>query len=220
MTAGLYVARTFLNPILSNLADPDKEKHEQARQRAKAHLERMNRRQQDDDDYDDDSSSSRRGPRVEELVLNEYENLVALEMVPPQDISVGFDGEFCHLCRTMLTCKWIAMDELTKLCRYRWPGYDHRGTQGVCHLSSDDASSLFARRAPSLSTFWRLAVWTTWVRQDHVGQGCRSRERSIVYQPAHFHFDREVVWRLQQDCQGRLLFSSQDAACHHFHRRN
>ncbi|KAM0252378.1 hypothetical protein ACHAQJ_007710 [Trichoderma viride] len=31
MTAGLYVARTFLNPILSNLVDPDKEKHEQAK---------------------------------------------------------------------------------------------------------------------------------------------------------------------------------------------
>lgn len=93
MTAGLYVARTFLNPILSNLADPDKEKHEQARRQAKAHLERMNRHREGDDEYDDDSSSKRR-PRAEELVLNEYENLVALEMVPPQDISVGFDGEF------------------------------------------------------------------------------------------------------------------------------
>ncbi|KAK7423786.1 mitochondrial dynamin GTPase Msp1 [Neonectria magnoliae] len=92
MTAGLYVARTFLNPILSNLADPDKEKHEQARRQAKAHLERLNRHRQAEDDYDDDDdSSSRRGPRAEDLVLNEYENLVALEMVPPQDISVGFD---------------------------------------------------------------------------------------------------------------------------------
>ncbi|KAH7022478.1 P-loop containing nucleoside triphosphate hydrolase protein [Ilyonectria destructans] len=91
MTAGLYVARTFLNPILSNLADPDKEKHDQARRQAKAHLERLNRQRQVDDGYDDDDSGSRRGPRVEELVLNEYENLVALEMVPPQDISVGFD---------------------------------------------------------------------------------------------------------------------------------
>ncbi|KAI5466552.1 P-loop containing nucleoside triphosphate hydrolase protein [Mariannaea sp. PMI_226] len=91
MTAGLYVARTFLNPILSNLADPDKEKHDQARRQAKAHLERLNRHRQADDEYDDDSGNSRRGPRPEELVLNEYENLVALEMVPPQDISVGFD---------------------------------------------------------------------------------------------------------------------------------
>ncbi|TQS32609.1 hypothetical protein Golomagni_07073, partial [Golovinomyces magnicellulatus] len=30
-------------------------------------------------------------PKVEELVLNEYENLIALEMVAPEDIHVGFD---------------------------------------------------------------------------------------------------------------------------------
>ncbi|KAJ6444221.1 ATPase family AAA domain-containing protein [Purpureocillium lavendulum] len=92
MTAGLYVARNFLNPILSNLADPDKEKHDQARRQAKAHLERLNRQRSLEQDDDDDVSGSRRGPRVEELVLNEYENLIALEMVAPQDIHVGFDG--------------------------------------------------------------------------------------------------------------------------------
>lgn len=96
MTAGLYVARNFLNPILSNLADPDKEKHEQARQRAKAHLERLNQRRRLEDG--DESNSSRRGPHVEELVLNEYENLIALEMVAPEDIPVGFDGVFCCAC--------------------------------------------------------------------------------------------------------------------------
>ncbi|EWZ82050.1 adenosinetriphosphatase [Fusarium oxysporum f. sp. lycopersici MN25] len=90
MTAGLYVARNFLNPILSNIADPDKEKHEQARRQAKAHLQRLNRHKKDGLDYGDDSDS-RTGPRPEDLVLNEYENLVALEMVPPEDISVGFD---------------------------------------------------------------------------------------------------------------------------------
>ncbi|PNP60920.1 hypothetical protein FNYG_14346 [Fusarium nygamai] len=90
MTAGLYVARNFLNPILSNIADPDKEKHEQARRQAKAHLERLNRHKKDGLDYGDDSDS-RTGLRPEDLVLNEYENLVALEMVPPEDISVGFD---------------------------------------------------------------------------------------------------------------------------------
>ncbi|KAF5531155.1 MSP1 AAA ATPase [Fusarium mexicanum] len=90
MTAGLYVARNFLNPILSNIADPDKEKHEQARRQAKAHLERLNRHKKDGLDYGDDNDS-RTGPRPEDLVLNEYENLVALEMVPPEDISVGFD---------------------------------------------------------------------------------------------------------------------------------
>lgn len=92
MTAGLYMARTFLNPILSGLADPDKEKHERARQQAKAHLERLNQRRQIEHSAEDESSGSRK-TRVEDLVLNEYENLIALEMVAPEDISVGFDGE-------------------------------------------------------------------------------------------------------------------------------
>ncbi|KAF4125309.1 AAA+-type ATPase, SpoVK/Ycf46/Vps4 family [Geosmithia morbida] len=90
MTAGIYVARTFLNPILSNLADPDKERQEQAKNQAKAHLERLNRRHRDNQDPDGDTSSgSRRG--VEDLRLNEYESLIALEMVAPEDIPVGFD---------------------------------------------------------------------------------------------------------------------------------
>jgi hypothetical protein len=99
MTAGLYIAKNFLNPILSNLADPDKEKHEQARQRAKAHLERINRqRNETDPNNDGDKSSLQQGQqRVEELVLNEYENLIALEMVSPEDIHVGFDGELTQI---------------------------------------------------------------------------------------------------------------------------
>lgn len=100
MTAGIYVARTFLNPILSNLADPEKEKQEQAKSQARAHLERLNRRQRDYDDPDGDTSSSRRGRRVEELPLNEYESLIAMEMVAPEDIPVGFDGELVHYGRS------------------------------------------------------------------------------------------------------------------------
>jgi ATPase family AAA domain-containing protein 1 len=93
MTAGIYVARTFLNPILGSLVDPEKEKQEQARQHAKAHLERLNRRQRLREDTDEDSTDTRSGQRVEELRLNEYENLIALEMVAPEDIPVGFDGK-------------------------------------------------------------------------------------------------------------------------------
>ncbi|KAK3192576.1 mitochondrial dynamin GTPase Msp1 [Lecanicillium sp. MT-2017a] len=92
MSAGLYIAKNFLNPILSNLADPDKEKHEQARQRAKAHLERINRRRNEaGSDNSGEGDDSQKDQRVEELVLNEYENLIALEMVSPEDIHVGFD---------------------------------------------------------------------------------------------------------------------------------
>lgn len=105
MTAGLYVARNFLNPILSNLADPDKEKHEQARRQAKAHLERLNRRRHADGA--DDDSGSKRGPQIEELVLNEYENLIALEMVAPEDIHVGFNGELVALQNKFLPTFWL-----------------------------------------------------------------------------------------------------------------
>lgn len=93
MTAGLYMARNLLTPMLSNLTDPDKEKHEQARRQAKAHLERLNRRRHNEEDADDSISGSWKEPFVEDLVLNEYENLIALEMVAPEDIHVGFDGE-------------------------------------------------------------------------------------------------------------------------------
>lgn len=92
MTAGLYVARNFLNPLLSNLADPDREKHEQARRQAKAHLERLNRRRIEGG-AGEGSDSSKTDPPVEELALNEYENVIALEMVAPEDIHVGFEGE-------------------------------------------------------------------------------------------------------------------------------
>lgn len=92
MGAGLYVFKTFMNPILSNLVDPEKEKQERTKNQAKAHLERLSRRQQRVDELDDESGGARRGPRLEDLQLNEYENLIALEMVAPEDIPVGFDG--------------------------------------------------------------------------------------------------------------------------------
>ncbi|KAG6002129.1 hypothetical protein E4U54_000951 [Claviceps lovelessii] len=89
MTAGLYVARSFLTPILNNLADPDKDKHEQTRRQAKAHLERINRHVEDKDtaSVNKEGTATR---KIRDLALNEYENLVALEMVSPEDIRVGF----------------------------------------------------------------------------------------------------------------------------------
>ena len=44
------------------------------------------------DDGDESATGSRKGARIEDLQLNEYENLVAMEVVAPEDISVGFDG--------------------------------------------------------------------------------------------------------------------------------
>ncbi|QUC20795.1 uncharacterized protein UV8b_05036 [Ustilaginoidea virens] len=91
MTAGLYIARNLLTPMLSNLADPDKEKREQTRRQAKAHLERLNRRRNEVENSSRDMDDGNRAGKVDDLVLNEYENLVALEMVPPEDIHVCFE---------------------------------------------------------------------------------------------------------------------------------
>lgn len=159
MTAGLYIAKNFLNPILSNLADPDKEKHEQARQRAKAHLERINReRNEADPNTDGDKTSLQQGQqRVEELVLNEYENLIALEMVSPEDIHVGFDGE---LTQTELHRLAHVADKIT---RYWWAGCHYRGAEGVHHLPSYYASPLFACFIVVVGAFRCFTLRPSWM---------------------------------------------------------
>lgn len=81
-----------MSNLQSTLADPEKEKHEQARIKAKANLERLQRSRGHEAVEDGLSDGARRGPRIEDLQLNEYENMVALEVVAPEDIPVGFDG--------------------------------------------------------------------------------------------------------------------------------
>ncbi|KAI1116829.1 P-loop containing nucleoside triphosphate hydrolase protein [Nemania sp. NC0429] len=90
--AAWFLTKNALSSLQGTLADPDKEKHEQARIKAKANLSRL-RKQQDFDETtgDDFGNGDQKGPRVEDLALNEYENMVALEVVAPEDISVGFD---------------------------------------------------------------------------------------------------------------------------------
>jgi len=124
MTAGLYVARNFLAPIINNLADPDKEKHDQTRQQAKAHLERINRCHVGDNDTSRVNGEGSNPKKIEDLALNEYENLVALEMVSPEDIHVGFQGtsflQFQQYLRVVLTSS-------SDCTRYWGTGRDHRG---------------------------------------------------------------------------------------------
>ncbi|KAI1192651.1 P-loop containing nucleoside triphosphate hydrolase protein [Nemania serpens] len=90
--AAWFLTKNALSSLQGTLADPDKEKHEQARIKAKANLSRLRKpRDNDEADGDDSGNSDRKGSRVEDLVLNEYENMVALEVVAPEDIHVGFD---------------------------------------------------------------------------------------------------------------------------------
>ncbi|KAI1386281.1 AAA-domain-containing protein [Hypoxylon trugodes] len=90
--AAWFLTRNVIQSLQGTLADPDKDKREQARIKAKANLSRLQKsRDYEEGNETDISSSTRRGPRIEDLVLNEYENLVALEVVAPEDIPVGFD---------------------------------------------------------------------------------------------------------------------------------
>ena len=80
-------------PGFEKLVDPDREKNEQARLKAQANLQRIRRSQvQAYDEGEDGTDESQHASRIEDLVLNEYENQVALEVVAPEDIPVGFDA--------------------------------------------------------------------------------------------------------------------------------
>lgn len=72
-----------------------------------ANLRRLNRAAEDSDSEDDAHGGSKkaRRPRKEDLVLDQYENQIAMEVVAPEDIPVGFDGKwlsprFLQLLRT------------------------------------------------------------------------------------------------------------------------
>ncbi|KAI0490125.1 P-loop containing nucleoside triphosphate hydrolase protein [Xylaria cf. heliscus] len=90
--AAWFLTKNALSSLQGTLADPDKEKHEQARIKAKANLSRLRKLREDDGaDGSEFGNGDLKGPRIEDLALNEYENMVALEVVAPEDIPVGFD---------------------------------------------------------------------------------------------------------------------------------
>ncbi|CAK7219617.1 mitochondrial dynamin GTPase Msp1 [Sporothrix eucalyptigena] len=109
MTATLYfLTKNILSSFATGL-DPDKDKQDQARLKARANLQRLLKSRRahhgdgsndddDEDDFDGNRSSQRGrrgsdyGLRPEDLELNEYENMIALEIVAPEDIHVGFDA--------------------------------------------------------------------------------------------------------------------------------
>ncbi|KFY49700.1 hypothetical protein V495_00493 [Pseudogymnoascus sp. VKM F-4514 (FW-929)] len=87
-----YLARHVLSSLPTQ-TDPEKEQHEQARLRAAANLRRLDRAD-DESGESEGEADGRRGPpppRKEDLVLNQYESQIAMEVVAPEDIPVGFD---------------------------------------------------------------------------------------------------------------------------------
>ncbi|KAK4462824.1 cystathionine beta-lyase [Cladorrhinum samala] len=94
------VCKEYVAPYMSKVIDPDREKRDQAKLRAQETLRRIRSRQltnnrgHGDDDEKDDLGYGHGGRtgHIEDLVLDEYENMVALEVVAPEDIPTGFDA--------------------------------------------------------------------------------------------------------------------------------
>jgi hypothetical protein len=100
-----YIAKSIVSS-LPTMADSEKEQHEQARVKAAANLRKLDRLR-DDSESDDVSGTGRgdaRRPRKEDLVLDQYENQIAMELVAPEDISVGFEGTLTNSKVTEPSC--------------------------------------------------------------------------------------------------------------------
>ena len=92
-----YIAKSVVSSLpLAN--DPEKEQHEQARVKATANLRRLDRLRDDEESDEDSGNGSTRGrrPRKEDFELDQYESQIAMEVVAPEDIPVGFDGALAH----------------------------------------------------------------------------------------------------------------------------
>jgi ATPase family AAA domain-containing protein 1 len=99
-----YLAKQIISSLPLSGHDTEKEQHEQAQIKAAANLRRLNLQ---NDESSSESNHGRegskrapRGPRKEDLVLNHYENQIAMEVVAPEDIPVGFEGKVQQRSRT------------------------------------------------------------------------------------------------------------------------
>lgn len=89
-----YIAKSVIGSLPTG-GDQEKESHEQARVKAAANLRRLDRSRKDavsDGDSEEGSRGSSGRPRAEDLVLDNYESQIAMEVVAPEDIPVGFNG--------------------------------------------------------------------------------------------------------------------------------
>ena len=88
-----YVVKSLIGQFPTNL-DPEKEQHDQARIKAVANLQRLHKSREGDALGDGDFSDSITTGRlkISDLALDQYESQIAMEVVSPEDIPVGFEG--------------------------------------------------------------------------------------------------------------------------------
>ena len=77
-----------MNHFLSRL-DPEGKEQTSQKLAAAAILRRLDRQEKDGE-----SNEKSRRPRKEDLVLNRYEQMIAMDVVAPEDIAVTFEGLF------------------------------------------------------------------------------------------------------------------------------
>ena len=71
--------------------DPESQKKEEQRRKSAAILRRLDGPDSENDSPAKNAGRPRRRQRKEDLVLNQYEQTVAMDVVPPDDISVSFE---------------------------------------------------------------------------------------------------------------------------------
>ncbi|RKF83049.1 Protein MSP1 [Golovinomyces cichoracearum] len=86
-----YIAKNVVSSLPLG-TDSEKEQLEQARIKAASNLRRLGHSKRDElsDEHERDPNTSVR-TRKDDLILDQYENKIALEVVAPSDIPVGFD---------------------------------------------------------------------------------------------------------------------------------
>ncbi len=72
--------------------DPDARASEEAQIKTSAILKRLDWRNGGDGEKEDGGEQGDRRPRKEDLKLNQYEHVIASELVSPEDIPVSFEG--------------------------------------------------------------------------------------------------------------------------------
>lgn len=91
--------------------DPEAERKAELQKKSATILRRLNGPLREEGSFDEGEVKR---PRKEDLVLNQYEQAIAMEVVAPEDIPVSFEGtvgpEFCfqrHISRSLCTERLI-----------------------------------------------------------------------------------------------------------------
>lgn len=176
--------------------DPEADRKEEVRKKSAAILRRLDGPVLGKEGSRGNEEHTR--TRKEDLVLNQYEQAIAMEVIAPEDIPISFEGRLIYtglsgaarVGSEIQACRML----INAISRHWWAYRYHRRTERKRHLPSYHAASLFTIIATALSSFGSLTVRSPRLWQDYARQGSCSREWRNLHQPPHFDLNGEVVW--------------------------